>query len=141
MDGYSHRMEIQVRFKDVDSMGHVNHADYLSYVELARLRFFDAALGTTDSDWHSQRGLIMARSEVNFRLPLQLDDRVAVYTRCSKLGTRSFELEWTIARCAADSGEQTAADGKTVIVCYDYVTRSAVAIPSDRREKLAAMMG
>lgn len=138
MKDYRHRVEIQIRFQDVDAMNHVHHANYLAYAEHARLRYYDAVLGTTDSDWHSQNGLIMARAEVDFRKPLMLDDRAAIYTRCSKLGSKSFELTWVLARNAEgghteDSAEEIVAEGRTVIVCYDYKSQSTIEIPAERR--------
>ena len=137
MLGYRHRVEIQIRFQDVDAMDHVHHANYLAYAEHARLRYYDAVLGTTESDWHSQHGLIMARSEVDYRKPLMLDDRAAIYTRCARIGTKSFQLAWLLVRDSA-AGEETVAEGKTVIVCYDYATQSTVEIPVQRRKLLEA---
>lgn len=132
MQRYRHRVEIQIRFQDVDAMNHVHHANYLAYAEHARLRYYDAVMGTTESDWHSQHGLIMARSEVDYRKPLLLDDKAVIYTRCSRLGTKSFELSWILARELSNS-EEIVAEGRTVIVCYDYSSQSTVEIPADRR--------
>src|SRR5574337_1034741 len=36
-----HLTSIQVRYKDLDSLGHVNNANHLTYFELARIKFFD----------------------------------------------------------------------------------------------------
>lgn len=141
MKEYRHRVEIQIRFQDVDAMGHVHHANYLAYAEHARLRYYDAVLGTTESDWHSQQGLIMARAEVDFRKPLMLDDRAAIYTRCLRIGTKSFELGWITARSAATGVEEVVAEGRTVIVCYDYLTQSTVEIPAERRAMIERYEG
>ncbi len=140
MKDYRHRVDIQIRFQDVDAMNHVHHANYLAYAEHARLRYYDAVLGTTDSDWHSQNGLIMARTEVDFRKPLMLDDRAAVYTRCARLGSKSFELQWVVVR-AISIGEEIVAEGRTVIVCYDYATQSTVEIPGERRQMIERFEG
>ena len=47
-----HRTPIQIRFKDVDALGHVNNANHLSYFEYARIRFFDDLIGT-EIDWEN----------------------------------------------------------------------------------------
>lgn len=141
MKDYRHRVDIQIRYQDVDSMNHVHHANYLAYAEHARLRYYDAVLGTTDSDWHSQHGLIMARAEVDYRKPLMLDDRAAIYTRCTRVGTRSFELGWVLTRAADQGGEETVAEGKTVIVCYDYAIQSTVDITAQRRAMIERFEG
>lgn len=131
MTGFKHKFPIQVRFKDVDMMGHINNAEYFSYVELARLKYFDEVVGQA-SDWHDQHGLIMAHFEIDFRNAGKFDDKIFIYTRCSKLGTKSFELSWVIAR-EKDVSEEIIAEGKTVIACYDYQTGKSVEIPQERR--------
>ena len=140
MTEYRHRVEIQIRFQDVDAMGHVPHAHFLVYAEHARLRYYDAVLGTADSDWHSQHGLIMARSEVDYRRPLFLDDRAAICTRCVRIGTKSFELQWVLVRAAA-GGDEVVAEGRTVIVCYDYSQQTTVAMAPERRAALERFEG
>ncbi|MDA0882981.1 MAG: thioesterase family protein, partial [Bacteroidetes bacterium] len=42
------KYEIEVRFRDIDAMGHVNNAVYLSYFEQARIGFFNAIV---DDKW------------------------------------------------------------------------------------------
>ena len=55
---------IQVRYADVDSMGHVNNAVYLSYFENARLHYFKHMLG---SNWDWKRdGIILLKNEVQY---------------------------------------------------------------------------
>ncbi len=132
MEGFKHKTPIQVRFKDVDMMEHINNAEYFSYVELARLKYFDEVVGP-DADWHDQHGLIMAHFEIDFREAGSFDDNISVYTRCSKLGTKSFDLEWCIVK-ETGSTEKILAEGKTIVACYDYETRKAKEIPPERRK-------
>ncbi len=39
---FKQKTAIQIRFKDIDMMGHVNNANYITYFELARLTYFDS---------------------------------------------------------------------------------------------------
>ncbi|HMG15000.1 MAG TPA: acyl-CoA thioesterase [Saprospiraceae bacterium] len=139
MDGYRHVLEIAVRFKDVDMMGHVNHANYLTYVEDARLKYYDAVFGT-NTDWHTQHGLIMARIEIDYKLAIRFDDIIKVSTKCTKLGHKSFEMEWIIAK-HSNQIELIAAQGKAIIVCYDYELNKAIDIPAERRLMLTEYEG
>ena len=43
-------IKIQVRFSDLDTLGHVNNAVYLSYFEMARIAYFTPLLGE-NWDW------------------------------------------------------------------------------------------
>jgi len=68
--------DIQMRFRDIDGMGHVNNAVYLSYTELARTQFYmkqarkkalediDFILAHVDIDFESHRS-----GETRFRSP------------------------------------------------------------------------
>ena len=130
-----HTTPIQIRFVDIDRMGHLNHATYLSYVELARLKFYDHLFQSEEHEWHQQHGLIMARTECDYLDQVNYDDKIAVYTWCSRVGNKSFELSWEIMK-EIDDGQKAAAKGKTVIVCFDYKANKAMEIPADKKKKL-----
>lgn len=132
---FKHQHRIQLRLKDIDNMGHVNHANYLTFVELARLKYYDTVLGA-NTDWHTQHGQIMARIEIDYKDAIEYDDEVIIYTRCSKLGSKSFELSWLLTKSRYGNVETVAAEGKSVIVCYDYQTKKAIEIPNAYRQKL-----
>ena len=56
-----HKMDMQIRFNDLDSMGHVNNANYFTYFELARVEYFKVAMGSSHIDW-SEDGVIMGKA-------------------------------------------------------------------------------
>lgn len=140
MKNFKHKIPIQIRFKDLDDMGHVNNANHLTYIELARVKYFQEVfdIGT---DWNKQDGLILARVEMDFRKPIFFDDKVFVYTRCSRIGNKSFDLSFLIVREAAPTnntspGEiktEILAEGKTVLACYDYLQGKTTEIPEERK--------
>jgi acyl-CoA thioester hydrolase len=141
MTGYKHKTQIQVRFKDVDMMGHINNADFFSYVELARLKYFDTVIGT-DSDWHDQHGLILAHFEIDFKTAASFDDNISVYTKCSRLGNKSFELSWVMVNePELSENEVVLAEGKAVIACYDYHQNKSIPIPEERRKLIIKFEG
>jgi acyl-CoA thioester hydrolase len=94
----------RVRFSDCDPMRHVNNAAYSTYLEESRIQ----VLGGLDP-------FILARVEIDFRAELRAGEEIEVLTRCSRIGTRSFELEHEIR---VDG--RVAAQGKSVLVGYDY---------------------
>jgi len=111
-----------VRFRDCDSMGHVNNAVYSTYLEQARI----AILGGLEP-------FILARVEIDFRAELRAGEEVEVRSRCSHVGTKSFELEhqiWADGRVVADA--------KSVLVGYDYTQGTSVPLTENQRRKLAA---
>ncbi|MEI7802734.1 MAG: thioesterase family protein [Bacteroidota bacterium] len=138
MKNFKHKTPIQVRFSDMDMMGHANNAVYSSYIEHARLRYFEEVVA--EGEWSKQEGLILARLEIDFRSPLFNKDEVFVYTRCARMGTKSFDMECVIVR-VKNNTEEIIADTKTVIVCFDYHTGKTVPISEVRKKKIAAYEG
>jgi len=74
-----------VRFRDCDAMGHVNNAVYSTYLEEARI----GVLGDLID-------FILARVEIDFRSELRAAEEVEVRTRCSRVGRKSFDLEYVM---------------------------------------------
>jgi acyl-CoA thioester hydrolase len=133
---FKHKTPIQIRFKDVDKMGHVNNANHLTYIELARIKYFEEVVGV-DGNWSSLQGLILAHISIDYKRPIFLHDTVFVYTRCSKLGRKSIELTWLLVSNNG-STEETLAQGIAVLVCYDYTKNQPIEIPTEQRMKIEA---
>ena len=119
-----------VRFRDLDPMGHVNNAVFLTYIESARAAFLQH-LGAVQT--LEDLAIIVARIEIDFRAPVRFGDEVEVSVRVSRFGEKSFDLEHEL-RVAGT----VVAEAKSVLVTYDYERREPVAIPDEWREKLAA---
>ena len=135
LDNFCHSTEIQVRWGDMDALAHVNNATYLTYLEQARIRYirrFGFWDGAADAI-----GLIVARVVIDYKAPLVADDQVVVYTRVSRLGTKSFETEQAITRQTNDVVE-IAAVGEVTLVVFDYSRKQSVPIPDDWRAQLIA---
>ena len=121
----------QVRFRDLDPMGHVNNAVFLTYLEQARIAFFEQqGLPVALDDMN----MVVARVEIDFRAPVELAKEVEVAVRATRFGTKSFDFEYELTV----DGE-VVAEAKTVQVAYDYGRQAAVAIPAEWREKLTGV--
>lgn len=123
---FKHKTKIQVRFKDVDKLGHVNNANHLTYFELSRVHYL-ADVIKTPIDW-SKEGIILARIEVDYKSPILLEDEVWVYSRVSRLGSSSYDMVYVIVRIAKGVS-YVAAIGKSVQVCFDYETSKPMKMP------------
>jgi acyl-CoA thioester hydrolase len=115
-----------VRFRDLDSLGHVNNAVYATYLEQARIAFLKP-IGATQLD------MILARLEIDFRAQVGLGDDVEVEVRPAGVGTKSFSLDYTVR-----VGKRIVAEAKSVLVAYDYAEERSVEVPARWREALAA---
>lgn len=111
----------RVRFRDCDAMGHVNNAVYSTYLEESRIGVLG---GLTD--------FILARVELDFRSELRAGEEVEVRTRCSRIGTKSFQLEHVIS-----ANGRVVAEAKSVLVSYDYERGESLSVPDELRARLA----
>ena len=132
MDGFPFVHREQARFSDLDPMGHVNNAVYLTWIENARIEFL-RRVGAFDQPDTSEMTMILARAEVDFRAPLGFGDRIEIGVRTARLGTKSFDLEYEL-RC----GDRVVAQAKTVLVAYDYEAKASRELPDEWRRQLAA---
>jgi acyl-CoA thioester hydrolase len=106
---------IAVRFRDLDGMGHVNNAVFLTYFEVARAFYWRAALG--EEEMARLRTYVVARAEVDYRSPVTLSDELVCHVRVASFGRSSFAMEYLMLD--RQSG-RVVAEGKTVQATYDY---------------------
>ncbi|GAB7088735.1 thioesterase family protein [Marinifilum fragile] len=87
---FKHIKKIQIRFGDIDLMGHVNNGVQLSYLDLARMDYFQQIYGQV-IDWNDS-ALIVAHLEIDYLSSITLHDKIEVHTRIHKLGNKSVRL-------------------------------------------------
>jgi acyl-CoA thioester hydrolase len=135
-EGYRHLTPIDIRFGDLDAMGHVNNSKYLTYTESARINYF-RDLGIWDGI-PRLIGPIMAKVTIEYKIPLDLSDvRVEVYTRVSRLGNKSYTIDHQIIRYK-DERPEVAAYCEVVVVAFDYQAGKSILVPDSWREKMIA---
>ncbi len=123
-------VDIQMRFRDIDGMGHVNNAVYLSYCELARTQFylkhnFKRSLHEID--------FILAHVGIDYVSAAEWGDQIQVAVWPSKVGNTSFTLSYEITD--KRSG-RVIAKSSSVLVSYDYSAKKSKPIPPEFRKLL-----
>ncbi len=126
---------VDIRFNDIDAMGHVNHALILTYFEEGRKALFlerivDSAPGAFN--------FILAHIECDYRLPVRLEDRLRVRLWVTAIGRKSFTLAYALVDAGDD--ERVFATGSSVQVCFDYSRRHSVPVPADLRQALSGYL-
>ena len=106
--------DIQIRFSDMDPLGHVSNNAYSEYLEVARVDWLNAIEGERPS-------VVVANLNIDFINELGLDDRIHVKTKCIRKGTKSLTLSQNIYR-----GEECVARADVVIVGFDRKKRQSV---------------
>ncbi len=124
---------IEIRWRDLDALGHVNNAVYSTYLEEARDEWLVRALGADGSVWD----YVLARVAIDFRRELtQADDAVVVTTRLVRIGTSSLTLREEIAARAG----WVAAEAESVIVARDSETGRSRPLTDAERAALVGVL-
>jgi acyl-CoA thioester hydrolase len=130
------KMKLDIRWSDMDEMRHVNNAVYLTYFEQARVYYFQQACYW---DW-KEIGVILASAHVDYLRPVVFPNDTYVYVRTSKLGNKSFDLQYMITSIENDI-EYITTTGYTTMVLYDYDTNKSVLIPEHLRVRINEFEG
>jgi len=135
---YKHSTKIKVRFSDLDAMQHVNNATYLTYLEEARIDYFNNLFNRRKESLDFEA--VIGRVEINYLFPIMLGNEVEVLTRVSKLGTKSVDVEHIVA---IKKGNELikAATSLTKLVYYDYKSKTTIVIPEEARVRIAKFEG
>jgi acyl-CoA thioester hydrolase len=120
------------RFSETDVLGHINNTVLPVWFEAARVPIFK--IFTPDLNPHAWK-LIVAKVEVTFKGELFYGQQVEIKTNIEKIGNSSFVIlqqAWQHGECCAE--------GKTVMVRYDFARKSAQALSADERHALTALL-
>jgi acyl-CoA thioester hydrolase len=116
------RMPIDLRWRDLDAFNHVNNANFMTYVEEARIRWFE----TTGADWMSSGRIpLLAAVQMNYRLPIPYPARVFVELFTERAGNTSLSLGH---RILGEDG-RLYADGHSVLVWIELANGRPVPLP------------
>jgi acyl-CoA thioester hydrolase len=130
VDGYRFVQPVEVRFRDLDALGHVNNVVYLTYMESARIAWWVRVTGRPD---FRDMTMILARTEIDYRAPATYGDRLEVGVRCASMRRSSFVLEFRIEE---QGSARLVAEARKVLVHYDYEAGRSTPIPPDLRERM-----
>ena len=121
-----------VRFADLDPQAHVNNVAYLTYLESARLGYYQQA-----GIWHPgpgmHTGMVVAHLSIDYLAPIFFGQAVQVGMRCERMGNKSFTLAFQIETTPEQA---PLARGTVVMVAFAQQTDASIPIPADWREKI-----
>lgn len=138
-ENYKCKIRVQIRFGDTDALGHINNAKYLSYMEVARIKYFDDLFGQS-IDWNEE-GFILAKAEVNFRKPIFLTDTIDLHVRTCRFGTKSFDMDYVFIRTDKEGKQEVVATGLTVQVTMSFRQHTSIPVPTRYKEIIERFEG
>ena len=103
---------LRVRYAETDQMGVVYYANYLVWMEVARVNHC-RALGFEYRDMEKDAGAYLAVTEAHcrYRAPARFDDEVVIESVVSEVRSRTIRFEYAMRRGETD---ETLAEGYTL---------------------------
>ena len=111
---------IQTRWKDMDSFGHINNAVYLTYIEDARTTLFKR--------WNlnsQNKSVIVASLKIDYFTQIKHPSTLIIGSKISRIGNSSFDIQSAIF---IDGLKKPAALSLVICVCYDYENGQSVTV-------------
>ena len=126
---------LNVRFRDLDAMGHVNNAVFFTYFEQGRIHFFQQVFQISEP---SDFNLILAKISCKYLKPVKINDRLILQLWVSKIGKKSFNLSYKVIDFEDES--VVYAVGESIQVWFDYDQNKTIEISKDKKKRLTAFM-
>lgn len=123
---------IQVRYADLDPQGHVNNTIYLTYLESARLGYYEQA-GIWDKEVQLRTGMVVAHIDIDYLAPIYLGDDIRVGLKMERIGHKSLTFKFLI-ESTPDS--KPLARGTSVMVAFDNQLEKSRLVPDEWRSKI-----
>lgn len=125
-------LPIQVRFNDVDIMGHVSNTVYQSYYDSGKVDYFDKVMPDMD---FVNIGVVGASVKIDYLKPIFMRTRILVETRVAVLGNKSLTMEH---RLVDECTNEVLSTCMAVLVCYSIKEMVSIPIPERWRNNILA---
>lgn len=133
---FRHHQPVQLRFNDIDMLGHLNNSVYIQLMDLGKANYFHQFIdGRLD---HDNLAIVVANINCDFHAPAYLEERLEVLTAVESMSERSLRLEQRVVN--ADTGE-VKCRAITTMVNIDPKTCHAVEITKEWRDRISAYEG
>ena len=139
MSEHPYRVDVPLRWSDMDAYGHVNNVQFLRLLEDARVTAFQEWFGQDRS--LLKEGVVVARHEIEYLAPLDFRHApISVDMWASKISGASFDLAYEV-RDPAEVGTMLYARAETTLVAYEFATTSPRRLRPDERVVLKGVAG
>ena len=114
--------EVQLRFCDLDGLGHINNAIYVTYMELARTYWQKEIKESLESfDW------ILGSIHVRFIKEALITDKIRIFMWVSRIGTKSWDFTYAIV----NQNDEIIAKSASTQIGFDYKLKRSAEISED----------
>ena len=130
--GFEHTVRVQLRWRDMDMLGHLNQSVYHELLEEGRIALI-ADLMSRGGGERIEGGYVLAHVDLDYHAEVRKDhEAVDIVVRVARVGTSSIELDHDVRL----PDGRVAASGKSVLVAWDLVGRKKRSLSEAERAAL-----
>lgn len=118
-----HLCNIDVRWGDLDMLGHVNNVAYMTYFETARVELIRTTGGLSRGDGI---GAVVVQANISYRASATYPAALQVVSTISRFGTTSMDYHHVLRD---RDGEQVYAEAVVTVVWVDMQANKPVPVP------------
>ena len=131
---YKLSLELRIDWSDLDMYEHVNNVSFMRFLQSGRVNFWEAS-GIHDFYRNSNQGTMLVSTKCDFKKSLHYPGKAIVKTKLDFIGNTSFGIKHVILN---ENGE-LCAEGKDIVVCYDFDKQSTFSIPDWLKQKISEL--
>ena len=122
---------IEVRFRDLDAIGHVNNAVFFTYFEQGRNAFFHDVFQVSDP---FDLPFILAHITCDYLKPVKFSDKVTLQMWVGEIKNKSFDFRYKLVDLLDES--IVYAKGESVQVTFDHKQNKTMVVSEELRKRL-----
>jgi acyl-CoA thioester hydrolase len=124
---FYHKTPVNIRFNDIDMLGHVNNSVYGNFFDTARFEYFRHVIKV--NKFHDEQWIVLATMTVDYHYPIFLDDKLIINTKITQMGHKSFDMAQQIL-VKKNGKTKLVTTSSSVLVCYNIVTEKTCQLPA-----------
>lgn len=130
---FYHKTPANIRFNDIDMLGHVNNTVYGNFFDAARFEYFRNIMKITK--FRDEQWVVLATMTVDYIHPIFLDDKLMIETKITRIGKKSLDMAQVIM--VERNGNFTVATTTTsVLVCYNILSETTCELPQEWKDRI-----
>ncbi|MBR1804338.1 MAG: acyl-CoA thioesterase [Muribaculaceae bacterium] len=126
---------VQMRFNDIDMLGHLNNNSYFQIYDLGRYDYLVKLHGAGTDGSHPQPQAMIVNLNCSFLAQTRFNEHIEVFTQIVSLGDKSFTMMQQVVN--VDTGE-VKSECESVLVYFDWDTGAPAHIPDHWRRDISA---
>lgn len=128
---FRHSIDLQIRFNDIDILGHLNNTVYFSLYDTGKAYYMEA-VNKGRMNWRKVESVI-ANIDCAFVNSIYFGEEIVIYTKCEHVGEKSFTLLQMLANKRTGEVKSVC---RTIMVSYNPDTKESCPVSESWRKAL-----